>query len=107
MFTLSCTTGLLLIYSLAVEFLVKEIAKQLYKIVTLSPSSSSSRICTQADEFSTTIVKFARSSKAMLSSTTRLMKFVQAIVLGGTTVMVVLGWKSESRKWEKEHSYIN
>ena len=51
-------------------------------------------------------MKFAGSSKAMLSSTTRSVKLVQAVVLGGTTVMVVLGLKSAPRKWEKDHYYI-
>ena len=67
---------------------------------------SLSKICTQAVEFSTKIVKFSGSSKAMLSSTTRSVKLVQADVLGGATLMVVLRVKSASGKWEKEHSYI-
>ena len=68
---------------------------------------SSSMICTDAVELSTMIVKFCGSSNGMLSSTMTSVKFVQPIVLGGTTVIVVIGLKTGSEILEREHSCAN
>ena len=49
------------------------------------------------------IVKFCGFSIGILSSTKTSVKLVQPVVLGGTTVIVIMGLKTGPEKLKKEH----
>ena len=61
---------------------------------------------TMAVELPTTIVKAWVPSRAMLSSTTRLVKSIQALELDGLTVMVALVPKSASAQNQGTSPYL-